>query len=357
METVARDGECFVRIVRNFNNDFGFALQVMEGDRVDVNLNRELKNGNYISLGIEKNEWGEPVAYYFRNKAKTATSFEFPHGGNYERVPAEDVIHGFRHQRPNQSRGVPWLNTAIRSLKMLDGWLEAELTGARVAASKMGFFMPESQTDAYTGDDVESDGTIISSVEPGLIETLPPGMSFKEFDPNYPNSKVGDFVKVALRSAAAGLGVSYSSLGNDLEHVNYSSIRAGVLEEREHWKVLQKWCVEILHERVYAEWLKQALLRDAFARPLPASKYEKFAAVEWLPRGWSWVDPLKDQKAAELGIALGLTTRQELAASQGKELKDVFEQLANEDLLAESLGVSVATVIKNNDEVQTESEE
>tara|TARA_R110000824_G_scaffold82382_6_gene206498 strand:- start:4800 stop:6299 length:1500 start_codon:yes stop_codon:yes gene_type:complete len=340
VETVARDGECLVRIVSGFDNEFGIALQVLEGDALDVQLNRELKGGNYISLGVEKNSWGEPVAYYLRSKSRTANSYEFT-GGNYERVPASEIVHGFRVQRPGQTRGVPWLNTAIRSLKMLDGWLEAELTGARIAASKMGFLEPESTSDSYVGDDIDPDGTIISEVEPGVIEQLPPGMKFKEFDPKYPNSKVGDFVKVTLRSAAAGLGISYHSLANDLESVNYSSLRAGTLEEREAWKSLQRWLRDTLCDRVYREWLKQSLLRDAFARPLPASKFDKFAEVEWIPRGWTWVDPLKDQKAAELGISLGLTTRTELAASQGRDIKDIFEQLSGENLLSESFGISV----------------
>jgi lambda family phage portal protein len=149
IETVARDGECIVRLVVGYDNNFGFALQVFEGDALDVNLNQELPNGNYISLGIEKNSLGRPVAYYFKSKSRTGNSFEFA-TGNYERVPAEEIIHGFRSLRPNQSRGVPWLNTSIRSLKMLDGWLEAELTGARIAASKMGFYIESEGADSYT---------------------------------------------------------------------------------------------------------------------------------------------------------------------------------------------------------------
>jgi capsid protein len=118
-------------------------------------------------------------------------------------------------------------------------------------------------------------------------------------------------------------------------------MRSGALEERATWRMLQAWFIETLCERVYQVWLKEALLRDAFVRPLPASKYDKFSAVEWTPRGWTWVDPLKDQQAAKIGLELGLTTREEIAAAQGKNYEDIFAQLAEENLLAESLGVSV----------------
>ena len=149
LETVARDGECFVRLVTGYDNDFGFALQVFEGDALDINLNQELSSGNFISLGIEKDSWGKVVAYYFKSKSRALNTFEFS-TGNYERIPANEIIHGFRSLRPNQSRGVPWLNTSIRALKMLDGWLEAELTGARIAASKMGFYTEAEGADAIS---------------------------------------------------------------------------------------------------------------------------------------------------------------------------------------------------------------
>ena len=341
VETVARDGECLVRLVPNFDNEFGFALRILEGDVLDLSLNRELPDGAYISLGVERNKWDEPVAYHLRTKSKTATSYEFQ-GAVYERVEANEIIHAFRAERPNQSRGVPWLNCSIRALKMLDGWMEAELTGARVAASKMGFYV-SSEGDSYVGDDEDSDGALVSNVEPGVFEQLPAGMDIKTFDADYPNTNVRDFVKVTLRSAAAGLGVSYNSLANDLESVNYSSMRSGALEEREHWRLLQSWVSRILCERVYGEWLKQSLLRDSFGKPIPAAKFDKFKEVEWLPRGWTWVDPLKDQQAAALGISLGLTTRQELVSAQGKTLDGIFEQLSQESLLAETLGVNVST--------------
>jgi capsid protein len=46
-----------------------------------------------------------------------------------------------------------------------------------------------------------------------------------------------------LRGAANGAGVSYNALANDLENVNYSSIRAGVQEDQAHWKTLQQFMI------------------------------------------------------------------------------------------------------------------
>ena len=52
MESVARDGEMFVHIIRNRSNKFGFTLQLIEPDFIDHQMNNELKGGNIIRMGI-----------------------------------------------------------------------------------------------------------------------------------------------------------------------------------------------------------------------------------------------------------------------------------------------------------------
>ncbi len=118
----------------------------------------------------------------------------------------------------------------------------------------MGFYTSP-DGDQYTGDDSDSAGNLVSDVEPGSFEQLPAGMGFESFDPQHPTTAFDAFVRAALRGASAGLNVSYHTLANDLERVNFSSIRSGVLEEREQWRVLQGWYVEQFCDRVFRRWL------------------------------------------------------------------------------------------------------
>jgi capsid protein len=69
--------------------------------------------------------------------------------------------------------------------------------------------------------------------EPLLIQELLPGQEFAEFNPTHPTTAYKDFMKAVLRSIARGLGMAYTTLTGDLEAVNYSSIRAGLLSERD----------------------------------------------------------------------------------------------------------------------------
>ena len=75
---------------------------------------------------------------------------------------------------------------------MLNGYYEAEITAARVASAKMGFFTSPAG-DGYVGEDVQDEYTPIMSAEPATFEQLPAGMDFKAFDPAHPTTAFESF--------------------------------------------------------------------------------------------------------------------------------------------------------------------
>jgi lambda family phage portal protein len=217
-------------------------------------------------------------------------------------------------------------------LKMLGGYEEAELVAARVSASKMGFFVSESG-DEYQGDGNNPDGTLNMEVQPGQFAQLPAGVDFKSYDPQHPSTAFRDFEKAMLRGIASGLGVSYTSLANDLEAVSYSSIRQGLLEERDHWRTMQYWMIEHFCQPVYLRWLRQTL--DSGIVNLPANKFFKFSSTQWVPRGWQWVDPRNEAEAQIVAINNGLMTRTQALAERGLDIEDVMrEKQAEEEIIA-----------------------
>jgi len=122
--------------------------------------------------------------------------------------------------------------------------------------------------------------------------------------------------------------------------VNFSSIRAGVMEERDEWMVLQNWFIEAVLIPLYEAWLEMSLLSGAITMPngsaLPASKMSKFMAHSWQGRRWAWVDPLKDLKAAKMAMDENLTSPQRIAASQGVDIEDVLDEIKRfKDMLKE----------------------
>lgn len=337
LRNVPADGEILIRILRGFDNPFGFALQVLDPDQLDESYDVPATPGfneNEIRMGVELNPWGRPVAYHIWSGHPSE-----PMGrSERRRIPAEDIIHLGEPDRPHQTRYVPWLASVMLDLNMLRGYFEAELVAARVAAAQGGFFTRK--TDDVVGADVdeeEGEEPLAMDAEPGTFTELPPGFDVKTFNPEHPTAAFPDFVKAILRSVATGLGVSYNALANDLEGVNYSSIRAGMLDERDSYRTLQQWLVEHFHQRIYAEWLPWALLTGHLDARVPLARYR---AVSWQPRGWAWVDPEKDQDAAIKGIEKRLTSRKQVLAAQGVEFEEVIDDLVEEERLMEEKGLS-----------------
>ena len=254
-------------------------------------------------------------------------------------MPAVDVIHGYVNERAGQVRGIPWATTAMARLHQLGAYEESELVAARVSAAKMGFFT-SSDADGYTGEDYE-DYSPIMNAEPGTFEQLPQGMSFQTFDPDHPTTAFKDFEKAMLRGISSGLNVSYASLSNDLESVNYSSIRQGALDERDQYRVMQRWLTDHFLQPVYEAWLEEQLTRGLFDPQLPIRKADKFKVAEWRPRGWQWIDPNKEVQANIEAVKNGFKTLADVAGESGRDSAQLLEKLAAEKADAEALGLQL----------------
>jgi lambda family phage portal protein len=237
----------------------------------------------------------------------------------------------------------------MRRLNILGEYEEAELVAARLAACQMGFLERSNLgIGGVIGDEKDSYGNILVRAEPGSFPELPPGVTMKEFRPDHPTSQFYDFVKSVLRGAASGLDISYGSISGDMSDANYSSMRVGLLEERDTWRTLQRWFIQNFHQVVFEDWVKTSLLTNTLS--ISAQDIDRIInSAKWQPRGWQWVDPLKDADASILSVNQGLTTRSDVVmATKGMDLEDLFIQLKLEKELAVKYGLEFITASTKN---------
>jgi len=330
---VAQDGEAFVRIIRG--QRFGksrvpLALEIIEADLLDENFNGEHINGNQIRMGVEVDQWFRPAAYWFFTQHPG--DIQFGSVGAMEqrriRVPAADVIHLFRTERPGQTRGVPWMASAMTRLRHMGGYEEAEVIAARASACYMGFIQTPDPT--FEGDMVV-DGDRTSEFSPGKIQTLGPGEEFKEYSPNRPSGLLDPFMRYMLRGVAAGVGVSYETLSKDYSQSNYSSSRLAILDDRDTWRTLQDWMIEAFHQRVLDEWLDMAVLSLTLSLPgYEANPETYYAAMRWIARGWNWIDPQREIAAYKTAVRSGFMTLTDVVAQNGGDIEELFATRARE---------------------------
>lgn len=352
LESMARDGEVFIRLIRSPRvNRYALALQLIEADQINIRANDILANGNVIRMGVELNSWGKPVAYHVFEHHPGDMYFGASGSFATVRIPAEEMIHLFRPHRPGQTRGVPWTASVMTRMHHMGKYEEAAIINARVGASKMGFIIPPQNGSDYQGDGKDADGNIVSEVEPGLLEKLPAGYDVKTFDSRYPSNEYDSFVKRQIKGTSCGLpGATYSDLSNDLEAVNFSSIRQGTLNARDSYRSLQQLMIDVLCVPVFESWLGQALDFGALVvvnckrgpnSQLSAANFDKYNAAVFVGRGWDWVDPLKDQNANTVALANRLTTHSRIAAEQGDDFEDILTELKQEQELADKYGIEL----------------
>lgn len=338
LRTLACDGEVFVRIWRGVKtNRFGIALQPIDADLIDERFNRDASGGrNEIRMGVEVDDVGRPVAYHVWDKPTTAAI-----GGVRRRyvVPASEMVHIYTPDRVNQTRGVTWLHSVLVPAHMLDAYEESEAVAARVSSAKMGF-LQKSNPEIGGSIGTTSKSPAKMQANPGSIEILEDGYEFKEWAPTHPTSQFAAFIKQMLRKIASGLSVFSNVLANDAEGVSYSSMRSFSLIEQDDWRQIQEELIDVWRQPLYDAWLGLALLTGALV--LPTRNPDHYMAVEHRPRGWDWIDPDKEAKGAVLSIANGLATRTSILAKKGLDIEEVFAELAEEEKLAESYGLSIS---------------
>lgn len=325
----ARDGEFLVRRVRDRGmNPFGYALQVIDPVLLDESYRADYPDGRRIRMGVEFDVWGRRLAYHLR------TDIESSFGSRRVRVPAGEIWHHFIQEEPGQVRGVPWIHSAMRRLNDLGGYIEAAVIAARVGASNMGFYVPPAEStgnaaaladEAIHGEAGEAP-QLVKDATPGTFEELPAGYDFKTFDPDYPHQNFDSFVKAMLRGASSGMGADYNTLANDLEGVNFSSIRSGKLEVQDEWMCLQGSFKEAFHQLLAPEWLGMAFLSGQLS-PLPVSKFDKYDCFAWQFRRWPWVDPMKDAQARVLEIDNALNSYSNVMRELGRDPESVWREL------------------------------
>lgn len=351
-------GEVFVRLRPRRLSDgmtVPLQLQILESEFLPHQLNSDVSSGsvpipagNVIRAGIEFDAIGRRVAYHFY-QSHPQDGLLAPmsgHGGQQTvRVNADEVIHLFLVERPGQLRGVPWLSRSMVKLNELDQYDDAELVRKKTAAMFAGFVTKVSPDDQLMGEGhPDHQGISLASLEPGTLQMLEAGEDIKFSEPADVGASYGEFLRTQFRAIAASIGITYEQLTGDLTGVNYSSIRAGLVEFRRQCEMFQHSVIVFQFCRpIWNAWVKQAVMSGSLDIPdylsSTTSKRTQLTRVKWVPQGWQWVDPDKEIKALVAAIRSGLISRSEAISSSGYDAEAIDAEIAADNTRADELGL------------------
>lgn len=330
VRSLFESGECFIRYRDRPTSDglaIPFQLQILEADYLDTSRNQELVNGGYIRQGIEYDRSGRRKAFWLWPQHPGDT-WLLSTALQSTRVPAEQIQHVFEKDRPGQMRGVSAYAPVMLKMRDLDDYDDAELWRKKIESCFAAFVIQNSGADGpVVGTIASSGGTAgsatpkrVETFRPGMIEYLKPGEDVKFGNPTS-DANYAAYMRTQLHAIAAGLGITYEQLTGDLSQVNYSSLRAGMVEFRRMIDT-QRW-------QVFIPMFCMPVWRRFIDRAYLAGKISKIDyGVSWTAPKFEMIDPLKDAQADTLMMRNGTLTLREAIANRGFDPDQQLEDIA-----------------------------
>ncbi|WP_298195623.1 phage portal protein [Novosphingobium sp.] len=325
LNTVVESGEVLIRRRRRGLRDgltVPLQLQVMEPDFIDTSRDGSVPGAgkdNTVREGIEYDPIGRRVAYWLFPEHPGSTKRLGPSYMS-RRVPAAEILHIYRQDRPGQMRGVSWFAPVALAMQDLMDAQDAHLMRQKIAACFAGFRV--ALEDERVGDpankdaDGEDNPGGLNTLVPGRIQTLRPGEDIRFSSP--PGVEGFDaFTKMVLQSAASGLGITYEALTGDLSNVNFSSGRMGRMEMDRNVSSWQWLMLVPQMMQPVGRWVTEALTQVAQVQ------VPRDLALAWVPPHRMMVDPSREITALRDKVKAGFASRQGVVRELGFDPEDL----------------------------------
>ena len=311
------------------------------------------KVGHRIVAGIEFTEEDEEFAYYVKVKKPGSPLFvpgevalleevlDTPGQTEFIKIPRVGpqtgrtvMIHGIRQRFGNEARGIPVLGHIAHELEKITDYSIMELgsavANAAVAAvvtpsdtapatNPMGgtFVPPSLQQNLPSSQQVDHGYTnigksILRNTGGLLISSLNAGEKYESFDTKRPNVNFGAFVDNMTKYLSASLSIPGEVLAMEFGK-SYSASRAALML---FWQSVMVWRDEFISDfcvPVYQSWMLGEVARGHLILPGYENPHLRAA---WQSSRWTGVplpslDPLKEERAAEVKIKNGGMSREE----------------------------------------------
>jgi lambda family phage portal protein len=304
-------------------------LQAVEGDQIGTPIRIQDFQLFQITNGIAYNKiTSEVIGYYIGIPDK----YGYIKTGSYKHYPADKVHLMFDPARFSQSRGEPVLTPSINFIDTLCDYIDAEFVAAKVNACFSMFIaqeysdMPQPYTKGISSTGYDAEGNRLEKMSPGQVIYGAPGETATGIGQARPNAQFDPFVLRMLTFIARPLCMPLMLVTMDFSGATFMNARLAYQKVQEEWQAQQDDVIKPFVSRVW-RWKIQQLIDSKQIK----TNNEKILHHEVLCRRWPYVDPFRESEAHEQEFFNGTNTRTEVCASQGRDFKDVTDELDREE--------------------------
>ena len=320
-----------------------FCLQAYEADWLSSNRLRNVASGNEVEQGIEFNAaTGRVIAVHLTDPDSW---------GKTRRIPAENVIHGFDMLRPGQLRGISPLAPAVLVAHSLREYMEAEIDAAKMASKYLALIKTGTPMTFQTGVGAVTDKETnkkIEELENAIIQYLRPGEEVTFAQNPRPGDNFPPFVRLVLCMLAVTAGIPYELLSGNYEDINYSTARTIRNDFSQQLRPVCRRHVLQFGQPIVRDVISEAWLFGRLDLPGFAADPRRYFKSEWQPPGMESLDPQREGKAQSDAVTNLLRSPQEIVRGRGRELEDVYKEIADANALADELGLQLPAAKTTN---------
>lgn len=321
----ATDGEVFAQKVTNprIRNPVMLDMRLMEADMVST-PHSQLDSPRTVD-GIEFDEDWNPECYWVQDEHPG----EAMGPARHRKVPARDVIHLFRSDRPGQSRGVPEITPALPLFVQMRSYTLSVIAAAEAAANASGVIHKDSDA-AEAGDDADTaTAGDLFELERNSLLTLPPGWNMNQLKAEQPATTYEMFKREILNEICRCLNMPFNIAAGNSSSYNYASGRLDHQTFQKALRVRRAEIERIVLDDLFASWLAEAAL--AIPGLVPAELRD---AMD-VPHAWFWdgdehVDPAKEANARDTDLRNGSGSLTKICARAGIDVEDHLDELEYE---------------------------
>jgi lambda family phage portal protein len=279
-------------------------------------------------------------------------------------------------RRPEQTRAISRLVTAMKEMRMLEKYQDVVLQNAIVNATYAAVIESELPRDivyAQLGELGTSnsgsplgEGPLIEYMKMFLAAAsdyqggsknlaldgvkmphLLPGTKLNLQNAGDPGGIGTNFEASFLRHFSRAIGISHEEFSGDFASTNYSGAKASMATTERTMRSVKRSFAENAASDMLANWLEEELNREGSNAPMPRNApnwYEgmnkiAYTSAQWIGSSRGQLNELQETQAAVLRMNSGISTREVEAARLGNDWVELAEQRSREAELDKKLGL------------------
>lgn len=314
-----QDGESFAVMVTNRGVRHNVLLDILLIETEQCQTPRLPYDVQGYIDGIRFDEWNNPL-YYDVLPSHPGSNWLYQYQDPIA-VPASQMLHWFKLERPGQHRSIPDLTPTLTTGAIGRRFREATVTSAETAADISALI--HGQIPPNSDQEMEDlrEGFAME-LERRIAMAVPLGWNVTQMKAEHPNAQYMDFNRALISEQARPLSMPYNAAACDSSTYSFASGKLDTLCYRSELDVERKDCGDLVLDPLFGAWFREwTILADR--RDIPPAHQ------------WDWpahpvIDREAESRATDQELHNGMKTLRRAYSEAGMDFEDELQVMAQD---------------------------